>query len=160
MLKKLIFGFLVIASFSGCLKSDIEDPCEYDPCATKATAAEIQSVQDYLNANSIVATQHCSGIFYVVDIQGNGATPQVCSNVTVNYEGKLTNGTVFDASSSPVTFNLSQVIKGFKNGMLQVKSGGSIRIFIPPSLGYGEYQQGNIPANSILIFTVTLVSVQ
>lgn len=161
MLRKMIFGFLVIASFSGCLKkSDIADPCDYDPCDFQAPASEIQQVEDYLATNSITAIQHCSGLFYNVEVAGTGATPGVCSNITVNYEGRLTNGTLFDASTNPVTFNLSQVINGWKNGLPLVKAGGTINLYIPPTLGYGSYDQGSIPPNSILVFRVELIAVQ
>ena len=162
MLKKLLIGFVVVASFTGCLKgSDFPDPCNYDPCEIKAPAAEIQQVQAYLTANNITnAVQHCSGLFYVVDNPGTGATPQTCSNITVEYEGRLTNGTQFDASTSPVTFNLSGVIPGWRNGLPQLKPGGRIHLYVPPTLGYGANSNGTIPANSILVFRVDLISVQ
>lgn len=161
MLKKFILSVFVISALSGCMKNlDVANPCDYDPCAYKAPAGEIQQVQAYLTANNIIATQHCSGMFYEVEVMGSGATPGVCSNITVNYQGRLTNGTVFDASTNPVTFNLSQVIDGWKNGIPQVKAGGRIRLYIPPSLGYGPNAQGSIPANSILVFTVDLIAVQ
>ena len=161
MLKKIVFGFLVVASFSGCLKnSDLANPCDYDPCEIKAPASEIQQVQTYLTSNNITAIQHCSSLFYDVEVAGTGATPGVCSNITVNYEGRLTNGNVFDASTSPVTFNLSQVINGWKNGLPLIKAGGRINLYIPPTLAYGSTSQGSIPANSVLIFKVELIAVQ
>ena len=161
MLKKIIYGFLIIASFSGCLKnSEMENPCNYDPCAFQAPASEIQAVQDYLAANNINATEHCSGLFYAIETAGTGAAPGVCSNITVNYEGRLTNGNLFDASTAPITFNLSQVISGWKNGLPLVKAGGRINLYIPPSLAYGNTNQGSIPPNSILVFKVDLIAVQ
>jgi FKBP-type peptidyl-prolyl cis-trans isomerase FkpA len=161
MFKKLIYGFLVMASLTGCLKnSDVANPCDYDPCEFPASDTEIQQVQAYLTANNITATQHCSGLFYNIEIPGSGPAPEVCSNITVNYEGRLVDGTVFDASSSAVSFNLSQVINGWKNGLPLVKEGGRINLYIPPSLGYGSTAYGNIPANSILIFKVELIDVQ
>ena len=161
MLKKIIICVFVISALSGCMKKlDVGNPCDYDPCSFKAPNSEIQQVEAYLAANGITATQHCSGMFYEVEVMGSGATPGVCSNITVNYQGRLTNGSVFDASTNPVTFNLSQVIDGWKNGIPQVKAGGRIRLYIPPSLGYGPNAQGSIPANSILVFTVDLIAVQ
>lgn len=153
---KKVFLFIVIASFfTACKKK-----CDYDPCAIVAPSSEIASVQSYLASNSIAATQHCSGIFYAVDNAGSGKQPNGCSTVTVKYEGKLTNGTVFDNGGGASTqFDLSGLVTGFRNGAIQIKSGGKVRVYIPPSLGYGSRQAGSIPANSILIFTIELISV-
>src|SRR4051812_49133275 len=158
MFRNLILGILVISSFSGCMKNQKADvaSCNYDPCSLKAPASEIAAVQNYLTANNITATQHCSGLFYVIDQPGTGSSAQVCSVITVTYEGKLTNGTVFDSANSPVTFNLSQTIPGWKNGIPLIKSGGRIYLYVPPSLAYGNQAAGSIPPNSILIFRVEL----
>ena len=95
---------------------------------------------------------------------GTGAVAVAGKSVTVNYIGKLTNGTTFDSSFSrnqPFTFNLGtgQVIKGWDEGVVGMKVGGTRVLTIPPSLGYGNQAAGSIPPNSTLIFTVTLVSV-
>lgn len=143
------------------MKNSAEDlnPCAYDPCAQKASAAEIQSVQDFLTANGITAQQHCSGLFYRIDTEGTGASPGICSAVRITYEGRLTNGNVFESTTSPVAFNLYQLITGWKNGLPLIKAGGRIYLYIPPSLGYGSAANGSIPANSILIFRVDLLEV-
>ena len=159
-MKKLLLVLFTASLFTSCAKNDPK--CDYNECGSVAPSAEIASVQAYLNANNIIATQHCSGIFYAVDNGGTGAQPTGCSAVSVRYEGKLTNGTVFDThlTGDPLTFNLSGVVTGFRNGLLQVKNGGKIRLYIPPSLGYGSMPYNNIPGNSILIFTIELVGVQ
>lgn len=162
MLKKIVCGLILIASFSGCLKSKSSSnaTCNYDPCAYKAPAAEIQSVQDYLTTKGITATQHCSGFFYVIDSAGTGKTPSACNYVNATYTGKLTNDSTFDQGTHD--FPLNQVILGWTNGIPLLKEGGRIRLYIPPSLGYANKDvkdsNGNvvIPANSILIFDVTL----
>jgi FKBP-type peptidyl-prolyl cis-trans isomerase FkpA len=161
-MKNILFAFLILGLFTGCLKGDDNSnvTCTYNECAVVAPTTEIDAVRAYLAANSITATQHCSGMFYVIDNAGTGTAPTVCSNVAVTYEGKLTNGTTFDKSETPIVFNLSGLITGFKNGIPLIKTGGKIRLFIPPSLGYGPNPQGSIPGNSILIFEVTLVGVQ
>ena len=65
MLKKVLVGFVIMASFAGCLKGENNTTCSYDECAVKAPASEIQAVQEYLTANNITnAQQHCSGFFY------------------------------------------------------------------------------------------------
>lgn len=152
----------VVVFFSGCIKnSSSNNTCTYDACSFVAPASEIASVQSYLTSNNITATQHCSGLFYAVDQAGTGVGPTACNTVVINYEGRLTNGTVFDkTTTTPATFNLSQLITAFKNGIPLIKAGGKIRLYVPPSLGYGSSSAGSIPPNSILIFSVDLLSVQ
>ncbi len=165
-MKKLFFAVIIILSFSRCNKSGTSSSCSYDACATVAPTAEINAVQSYLSANSLTATQHCSGLFYSITQPGTGTTPTVCNNVVINYEGRLTNGTVFDQSTSPTNFPLSNLIKGWQNGLPLIKTGGSIILYVPPSLGYGSTAiaagggRPGIPANSILIFKIDLLGVQ
>lgn len=160
MRKTLLFCILLIALFAGCMKSsEPANTCDYDPCALKATASEVTAVESYLAANNIQATKHCSGMYYRIDLPGAGTTPTICSEVTVAYEGKLTNGYVFDKSDS-TSFGLYGVINGWKNGLPLVKPGGRIYLYVPPSLGYGASPYQTIPANSILIFRVDLKSVK
>lgn len=161
-MKKILFGLFLASVFSGCLKADDTNNtnCTYNECGVVAPASEIQAVKDYLSANNITATQHCSGLFYKVDDPGTGATPTACSTVAFSYEGKLTNGSTFDKSTQPVAFNLSQLIRGFQIGMMQVKAGGHLHLYVPPTLGYGANSSGSIPPNSVLIFDVTVVGVQ
>ena len=157
-MKRLFIAAVFAAILSGCGK----EKCEYNECGTTAPAPEIQSLQNYLQSNGISATQHCSGIFYVIDRQGSGDRPTGCSNVAVKYKGTLTNGVVFDETTgnSTASFNMGGLIRGFTNGVMQIKSGGKVTIYIPPSLGYGSRQSGTIPPNSNLIFTVELMEVQ
>ena len=162
-MKKLVFGFLVIGTLTGCLKgSQAEFTCNYDACGYVAPASEQQKVTDYLAANNITATKHCSGLYYIVDDPGTGVTPTVCNQIAFTYVGKLTNGTVFDQSSTPIVYPLAQLVTGFKNGIPLIKTGGKIRLFVPPSLGYGDNPPpgSNIPEGAVLVFEVTLSGVQ
>lgn len=159
-MKNWMLIFALAVALSSCLKGEGGFTCTYNECAFVAPAAEVQAVQDYLTANSLVATKHCSGMYYNIDQQGTGTAPSVCNSVVVTYEGRLTNGSEFDKSTSPVAFNLQGVIPGFRNGLPLVRTGGKITLYVPPSLGYGSQQVGNIPPNSILIFKVDLLGVQ
>lgn len=164
MLKNILPALAATVLLAGCLKnSQVEFTCNanYDPCAIKAPQSEIQSVQHYLDSMGITGTtQHCSGMFYIIDTMGTGATPTICSTTSVSYVGKLVNGTVFDTTANgPITFPLSNTITGWVDGMLQIKAGSTIRMFVPPSLGYGSAPRGSIPANSILVFKTKLIAV-
>ncbi len=83
--------------------------------------------------------------------------------VSVNYTGKLANGTVFDTSvgKTPIQFVLGtgRVIAGWDQGLLGMKVGGKRTLIIPPNLGYGPNDYGPIPGNSTLTFEVELVNV-
>ena len=167
MLKKIALFFVVIWSFSGCLKTPAsKQTCTYDECAVKAPDAEIEKVQAYLTANSITATKHCSGVFYQIINAGTGKTASPCRQVAVRYKGMLTNGNVFDEQTTAVTFDLGNLIRGWTNTIPLIKEGGSMNLYIPPSLGYGtsDVKDRNgavvIPANSILIFNIQLDAAQ
>jgi FKBP-type peptidyl-prolyl cis-trans isomerase FkpA len=159
-MKKIVLGcFALVLVATGCLKGNSKMNCEFDECALKAPASEIQGIQDFLTSSNQTATQHCSGVFYTITNPGTGAAPAICNGVAVTYIGKLTNGNKFDESTSPVAFNLSGLIRGWQIGIPLIKKGGSIRLYIPPSFGYGNQSAGSIPPNSILIFDINLIDV-
>ncbi len=96
---------------------------------------------------------------------GAGASVKAGDTVSVNYVGALPDGTVFDSSSAhggqPLTFTVGsgQLIKGFDEGVIGMQVGGERKITIPPDLGYGAQAVGPIPANSTLLFDITLVKI-
>ena len=158
MIKKLALGFFILVFFSGCLKSKTPT-CDYNACSVKAPASEIQAVQDYLTSKGITnAQQHCSGVFYVIDNAGTGKQPSPCNAVDVTYVGRLTNGNQFDAATNYRNYLVS-LIRGWANTIPLLKEGGTIHLYIPPTLGYGSQAVGSIPANSVLVFDVTLNAV-
>ena len=96
---------------------------------------------------------------------GDGAEAVTGKNVTVNYRGMLTDGTVFDESykrGEPFSFDLGagNVIKGWDKGVAGMKVGGKRKLTIPPDMGYGASGAGaTIPPNATLIFEVELLKV-
>lgn len=93
-----------------------------------------------------------------------GAAAQYGRSVTVNYRGWLRDGTIFDSSANhgePFTFTIGtgQVIPGWDEGLMGLRVGARTELIIPPSLAYGDQEQGKIPANSTLYFWVEIVSV-
>jgi FKBP-type peptidyl-prolyl cis-trans isomerase FkpA len=143
--------------------------CKKDGCPENndvAPAAEEQMVAAYLTANNITATKHKSNMYYQVITPGTGGTPSQCSTVQVAYVGKLTTGAIFDQSTNYV-YSLQGLIPGWMQGIPLIQKGGSIRLFIPPSLGYGNVdvidpvtKNVDIPANSVLVFDINLVNYQ
>lgn len=106
-----------------------------------------------------------SGLQYEVLKEGNATKPKATDTVSVQYEGKLLDGTVFDSTANhggePVSFKLGDVIAGWTEGLQLMGEGASYRFYIPSELAYGEQgvPQGNIEPNSVLIFDVELIKV-
>ena len=95
--------------------------------------------------------------------RGTGAQPTATDNVTVNYRGTLANGTEFDSSykrGQPASFNLSQVIPCWTQGVQQMKVGAKVELTCPGATAYGPLGIPDvIPANATLTFQVELLSV-
>ena len=163
-MKQFILVLAVSLLFTSCLKK-VEKDCGYDPCAISAVPSEIGDLEAYLSNAGITATKHCSGMYYSISAAGSGTTANICSTVTVTYKGMLTNGNVFDQSTTPVSFQLVQLIESWKKGIPLIRPGGKIKLYCPPSLAYGSQEIRNsagvviVPANSILVFEVELVAV-
>lgn len=96
-------------------------------------------------------------------VVGTGAAAKPGDTVTVNYTGKLDNGTVFDTSigRGPFSFVLGagQVIPGWDLGLQGMQVGGKRTLIIPPEMAYGAQGVGPIPPNATLTFEVELLSV-
>ena len=104
-----------------------------------------------------------SGLQYQILVKGEGEVPQASDKVKVNYEGRLIDGTVFDASakhgSEPAEFTPAQVIKGWTEALTMMPVGSKWRLFIPSDLAYGDRDTGSIKPYSTLIFDVELVEI-
>jgi FKBP-type peptidyl-prolyl cis-trans isomerase FkpA len=99
-----------------------------------------------------------SGLQYKILKPGTGAAkPTDDDIVLVNYEGKLSDGTTFDASQQPTPMSLKRVVPGFAEGLKLMPKGSKYRFWIPPALGYGDKVTGPIPANSVLVFDLELL---
>lgn len=115
-------------------------------------------------SDAAAGAQNPQGLVVQDQQVGTGATAQAGDTITVNYTGKLQNGTVFDTSvgKQPFVFTLGagQVIPGWDQGLQGMKVGGKRLLIIPANLAYGSQQVGPIPANSTLIFEVDLLDVK
>lgn len=151
-MKNSILSVLVLTLFfSACKKEETVDQ----------KAIDEGIITQYIADNNLTATATGSGLYYVMSTVGTGAQPNSSSNVTVVYKGYLTDGNVFDQSkASGISFNLSGVIKGWQEGIPYFKVGGKGKLLIPSGLAYGANAQANIPANSVLIFDITLLDVK
>lgn len=106
-----------------------------------------------------------SGLEYVDEVVGDGASPTSGKPVTVHYTGTFPDGRKFDSSrdrSKPFVFTIGkgQVIKGWDEGVMTMKVGGRRILTVPPQLGYGAAGAGGaIPPNATLLFDVELLGV-
>ena len=120
---------------------------------------DIQIIKDYLTANGLTANSTASGLHYIITNPGSGGHPNINSQVTVYYKGYYTDKKVFDQTTfgTPVTFPLSNVIKGWQEGIPLFQKGGYGFLFIPSGLAYGPNPQNGVPANAVMIFEIELV---
>ena len=109
-----------------------------------------------------VVTLH-SGLQYKVLVKGEGEVPKKTDKVQVHYEGRLVDGTVFDASNKhgdkPMEFRPDQVIKGWTEALTMMPVGSKWQLYIPYNLAYGNRDSGTIKPYSALIFDVELVGI-
>lgn len=129
----------------------------------KNRAAAAKFLADNAHADGVKSLP--SGLEYKVLGAGDpsGASPAPTDTVTVQYRGRLLNGTEFDSSYSrgqAATFPLNGVIKGWQEGVGLMKPGDKYELFVPPELAYDATPKPSIPPGSLLIFDVELVSVK
>jgi FKBP-type peptidyl-prolyl cis-trans isomerase len=103
-----------------------------------------------------------SGLQYhpLKTVDASAPKPAPGSVVTVNYEGKLIDGAVFDSSyarNEPISFPLSNVIAGWQEGVPMMRVGETWEFAIPAGLAYGADSAGPIPGGSTLLFKVELL---
>jgi FKBP-type peptidyl-prolyl cis-trans isomerase FklB len=160
---KLRFPIAVVATLcmTGCNNAQTTNSV---PVSTNATANAAVPAPGQNDQNNEMTTT-ASGLKYQVLKHGTGgASPKATDTVTVHYEGRLLNGTVFDSSiarGQPISFPLNQVIPGWTEGLQLMKVGDKFRFEIPANLAYGPNSPTPaIPPNSTLVFDVELLGIQ
>lgn len=148
-ISKYIVALLLIA-LMGCNKNEDEDfMTQYE--------ADIEKIENYLAENNLEAEKTSTGLYYIIEEEGNGAYPTSTSIVTVSYTGYLLNGSQFD--SGTISQSLSgNLIEGWKEGIPKFRNRARGKLLIPSYMGYGSDAKDGIPANSVLIFDIYLVS--
>jgi FKBP-type peptidyl-prolyl cis-trans isomerase len=104
------------------------------------------------------------GLQYQVLKEGHGKTPNESQTVIANYTGMLLDGTLFDSSEhhgGPATLQIASVIPGWREALTKMKVGSRWKIFVPPSLAYGQHGAGSaIGPNATLVFEIELLGVK
>ena len=146
----LLTGLLVTVAACNSVEAPNEDPAStaYDP---------------KLGIDVGRMTRTASGLYFQDIVTGTGAVADSGKTVRVYYTGWLTSGEQFDSNRNKTPFEfvlgLGSVIKGWEEGLKGMRVSGRRRLVVPPELGYGGKTSGLIPAGSVLVFDVELVTV-
>ncbi|MFA6962863.1 MAG: FKBP-type peptidyl-prolyl cis-trans isomerase [Opitutaceae bacterium] len=128
--------------------------------AAKQSEAGNKFLADNKARKGVVTTE--SGLQYEVLVEGKGAKPNPDQSVEVHYHGTLIDGTVFDSSvqrGETISFPVTGVIPGWVEALQLMPIGSKWKLTIPADLAYGNRAQGAIPAGSVLVFEVELISI-
>lgn len=127
-------------------------------------------LKEYFKKNKIKAAKTASGLYYVISKKGAGENAKKGQTVSMNYLGKFLDGKKFDgnidenynSTRGPLTFTLGvgQVVAGWDEGIQLLNPGTRATLYLPSGIGYGPGGRGPIPANTVMVFDVELLSVK
>lgn len=154
--KLTIIAAFIMLVFNACNKQETAQQ-KYDK--------EQATLQKYISDNNITTVPSYTGLYYIETLPGplTGEKASYGRMITVNYEGRFLDGTVFDASNgTPFSFRVGygMVIPGWDEGVTYMRDGGKATLIIPSSLGYGSYGSGTIPGYTTLVFDIEITNVQ
>ena len=141
-------------SYQGPEEDDEQDEQD-EEIAEKARAAGKAALEKAAKKKGAMRME--SGLIFLELKAGKGKKPQRKDKVKVQYKAQLIDGTVFDSGTAE--WKTGSVIRGLSEGLQLMKPRGKARLTIPADLGYGDMQEGEVPAHSTLVFEVELVAV-
>jgi len=141
--------------------------CDRAPAAPDETAAQNLRAAEFFmtsNARREGVQSLPSGVQYKVIRSGpsGGERPDRNDLVRVDYEGTLTDGSVFDSSfqaGQPAVFVVGNVVPGWTEALQQMRVGDEWIVYVPPAQGYGDQSSPKIPANSVMVFRIKLLDI-
>ena len=148
-MKNLLYFLLLIIALSSCKTYSDDDKKTFD-----------QQIKEYLTKKRIKCLRTDSGLYYKIIEPGKGEKIRFLDIVSFSYKGSLLNGEVFDNQKEPVEFEVKELIGAWKEIMLELKPGSKAYLVAPPHLGYGDRKLDDIPANSILVFELSIAKVK
>jgi FKBP-type peptidyl-prolyl cis-trans isomerase FkpA len=148
-MKKIVLLLLVLVSITSCRTYSEDDKQSFDA-----------QIKTYLEKKGIECERSESGLYYKIIEEGEGEYIKFTDVVSFTYKGEFLDGEVFDNEKKPVDFMVKDLIGAWKEIMLELKPGAKAFLVAPPSLGYGDRQLDDIPANSILVFNMEIVGVK
>ncbi len=113
-----------------------------------------------INNQGVIALPN--GMQYKIIEEGQGTIPTINDKVTVNFTGKLVDGTVFSNTfnDSPVEFIVKNSLKGWQEALTRMHKGAEWIIYLPPELAYGTNGSKNVPPNSVVIYQIQLLDIK
>ena len=148
-MQKLILFLSLILVISSCKKETIKN---YD-------SENETEIQKYLETNNLQAEKTESGLYYIINKQGDGLQPKRDGDVIISYKATYTNDKLIEESDEyGYAYNLQRVIAGWSEGVPLLNEGGEIKLIIPSRLAFGNIKNGNIPAGSVLVFDIKLIA--
>ncbi|MGQ7871044.1 FKBP-type peptidyl-prolyl cis-trans isomerase [Sunxiuqinia sp. sy24] len=159
-IKFLLMAVVLVAMYS-CFDDPVQETVDYTP------AREAELLKEYLdtlvNRGYDIDTS-ATGIFYVIEEQGEGLYVQSGDSIGIDYTGFMPeNGQIFDASSYhyedkiwKFRYNPGDLIDGFEDALMLMNEGTKGLFIIPSNLAYGAYGSGSIPPYTTLSFSLEL----
>jgi peptidylprolyl isomerase/FKBP-type peptidyl-prolyl cis-trans isomerase FklB len=141
--------------------------CNRAPGSPDETAAQnLRAAEFFMTSNARAEGVRSlpSGVQYKIIRSGppGGVQPDRNDLVRVDYEGTLTDGTVFDSSfqkGQPAVFTVGDVVPGWTAALQEMRVGDEWLVYVPPELGYGEQGRPRIPPNAVMVFRIKLLEV-
>jgi FKBP-type peptidyl-prolyl cis-trans isomerase len=156
------------------MKQMKEQEAKQKAAAAKQMIVDDKKLKTYFTSHQLSPVKTASGMYYIIKEEGTGELAMPGDTVTMMYTGRLLDGTKFDSNEDSAFFHMvpyqfplgrGQVIKGWDEGITHLKPGSKATFYIPSPLGYGPQASPGvnanpkgIPANSILVFDVQLIS--
>ena len=151
---KYIYTLLIALLAFSCSDNDPE----FNIQNVDYTEINETEIVNYITDNNLSTEKTASGLYYIITEEGDGNIPLVNSNVTVAYKGYFLDGTIFDQSEN-ATFDLTNLIAGFREGTLLLKEGGSGTFILPSRLAYGNQGSGTIAPGDVIAFDIELIQI-
>lgn len=153
---------LLLVCVAGCLTACKKDYPMDDRDPNAQLREDTVAIRAFIKKNNIAAKKdEETGIFYQIIEKGTGNVEYLNTTlITANYTGKLLNGTEFDNATNYGPFTLTNSIYGWQFCIKLVQKGGKIRMLIPSIYGFGNLQNGPVPANSILDFNMEILDLK
>ncbi len=146
---KIVLALFTLFILTACTTYSEDDKSAFD-----------RQIEAYLKENGKQCERSESGLYYKIIKQGDGRKIQYGDRVSFTYKGELLDGTVFDKQTKPIEFDVDVLIAAWKETMLMLNEGGEAYIVSPPHLGYGTHELEDIPANSIIVYTLKVEAVK
>jgi FKBP-type peptidyl-prolyl cis-trans isomerase FkpA len=142
----LLLLLIAIVTISSCKEED-DGPNQ--------AAIDDELIKQYVTDHQLDGKYTVNGLYYVILEDGDGNFPYSSAIIKVSYKGYFLDGKAFDEGYLSAT-PLNGLILGWQDGIRRIDRGGRIKLVIPSRLAYGDQTSGNVPANSVLVFDITL----